>query len=143
MSPLYETSATSFGPRRGRASSDDGRLDVAVDLPVELGGKGEGTNPEQLFAAGYSTCFHSALARAAKTTGIRTNGAEVSARVSLVVGEEGRFGLGVVLEAWVPGLGPAATLELMEAAHEICPYSNATRGNVTVELAAAEGAQIS
>ena len=139
--PLYSTTVTSNGPRRGRAASSDGRLDVELDIPTELGGKGAGTNPEQLFAAGYSACFHSALGRVAKAQGIRMAGAEVTAQVALVSLADDRFGLEVDLEVWLPGVAPEQLLELMERAHHVCPYSNATRGNLRVGLHVADKAR--
>jgi Ohr subfamily peroxiredoxin len=142
MKILYTTSATSHGPRRGRAISDDGNLDVLLDIPAEMGGRGAGTNPEQLFAAGYSACYHAALARAAKQHGMRATGTEVTAQVSLVPIEDDRYALAVRLEAWIPDVDADTTRRLMERAHEVCPYSNATRGNIDVELVAAESARI-
>jgi lipoyl-dependent peroxiredoxin len=141
MKKLYPTTATAYGPRRGRATTADGQLDVLLDIP-ELGGRGAGTNSEQLFAAGYSSCLHAALARVAKGAGVRMAGAEVTAHVSLVPFDDNRFGLEVRLEAWVPEVDAEGTLQLMEQAHQICPYSNATRGNITVQLALAEGARM-
>lgn len=138
MTALYTTTVTSNGPRRGRALSSDGRLQVDLDIPAALGGKGAGTDPEQLFAAGYSACFHSALARVAKATGASTAGAEVTAHVALIPLPGDRFGLNVELEVWLPDVAAEHAHHLLELAHEVCPYSNATRGKLQVGLRPAD-----
>lgn len=131
---LYTATATAFGGREGRVASDDGILDLQVVPPAGLGGKGGATNPEQLFAAGYSACFGSALAHVARAQKIRTGPVEITAKVS--IGPiDGGFGLTVALEARIPELPRAEAEALVRAAHEVCPYSNATRGNVPVSLA--------
>jgi Ohr subfamily peroxiredoxin len=134
MSTLYTAIATASG-REGRAVSSDGRLDLTLAPPKALGGNGEGTNPEQLFAAGYAACFASALTLVARRMGHDVSHASVTAEVSLVAGEEGRFALAVTLRVELPEeLQGQTGRELVEAAHQVCPYSNATRGNIPVEL---------
>ncbi len=130
---LYTAHATAFGGREGRVASDDGVLDVQVVPPKSMGGKGGATNPEQLFAAGYSACFGSALAHVARAQKIKTGPVEITAHVS--IGPVGAgFGLAVELEAKLPELPREQAEALVKAAHEVCPYSNATRGNVPVSI---------
>jgi Ohr subfamily peroxiredoxin len=130
----YTAIATASG-REGRAVSSDGKLDVQLDRPVELGGKGAGTNPEQLFAAGYAACFSSALSLVARRAKVDVSDAAVTAEVSLGPNDSGGFALAVTLRVELPDQIPSATRrELVEAAHQTCPYSNATRGNIPVEL---------
>ncbi len=130
---LYTAHATAFGGREGRVASDDGILDVQVVPPAGLGGKGGATNPEQLFAAGYSACFGSALAHVARAKKVRTGPVEITARVS--IGPVGAgFGLAVELEAKLPELSREEAQALVDAAHQVCPYSNATRGNIPVSI---------
>ena len=135
MSTLYTAVATSTGAGRagGRAASDDGALDVVLAVPRSLGGSGEGTNPEQLFAAGWAACFHSALKSVAAREKTDVAGSAVTAEVGLV--KDGDvFGLVAELAVVVDGLDQAAAERLVEQAHQVCPYSNATRGNVEVRL---------
>ncbi len=130
---LYTAHATAFGGREGRVASDDGILDVQVVPPAGLGGKGGATNPEQLFAAGYSACFGSALAHVARAKKVRTGPVEITAHVS--IGPVGAgFGLAVELEAKLPELSREEAQALVDAAHQMCPYSNATRGNIPVSI---------
>ena len=130
---LYTATATATSGRDGRATSDDGLLDVTLAAPPALGGKGAGTNPEQLFAAGYAACFGSAAAHIARLQKLTTGPIAVTAHVSLgPVGQA--FGLAVVLEVAIPELPRDKAEALMKAAHEVCPYSNATRGNIEVEV---------
>lgn len=130
---VYTAVATSTGGRDGRATSTDGILDVSLTAPKETGGPGTGTNPEQLFAAGYSACFNSALAMVAKKAGMDAKGSEVTAEVGF--GPEGdSFALAVELKVSIPGLELDQIKELAEGAHQVCPYSKATRGNVPVTL---------
>jgi len=131
---LYTAVATAENGRDGRVASDDGKLDVVVNPPVELGGSGAGTNPEQLFAAGYSACFQSALGVVARREGADVSGSRVTARVGLGRTAEGGFGLTVELAVSLPGMDAATARDLVEKAHQVCPYSNATRGNIAVEL---------
>jgi lipoyl-dependent peroxiredoxin len=134
MSALYTAIATASG-RDGRAVSSDNKLDVTLARPEELGGDGAGTNPEQLFAAGYSACFASALGLVAGRKKIDVSDAAVTAEVGLNTNGTGGFALSVTLRVELPETLDAETgRELVEAAHQVCPYSNATRGNVPVEL---------
>ena len=131
---LYTAKATATGDgRNGHVVSSDQRLDLDLALPPEMGGSGEGTNPEQLFAAGYSACFHSALRIVARRAKVDPSDSTVSAEVG--IGPEGEaFGLVVTLIISIPGLEREQARELAEAAHQVCPYSRATRGNISVEL---------
>jgi Ohr subfamily peroxiredoxin len=137
---VYTAVATSVGGRRGgRASSSDGILDVQLNAPKELGGPGTGTNPEQLFAAGYAACFNSALLRFAKDAGIEATEASVTANVGFGP-EGGGFGLAVDLEVAVPGVDLETAQHLVDAAHDVCPYSKAVRGNIPVTAKAVSAA---
>jgi len=136
---LYTAEATAWGGREGRAASSDGKLDVQLRIPKELGGPGGGTNPEELFAAGYAGCFHSALKRVASGMELDVSESAITARIGLGSNGAGGFGLAVELEAELPGLAAEQAQELLEKAHEVCPYSNATRGNVEVTLTLHEG----
>lgn len=131
---LYTAEATSTGDgRNGHVKSSDGRLDFDLAMPPEMGGNGEGTNPEQLFAAGYSACFHSALRLVSRRAGVQPGDTTVTAQVG--IGPEGEaFGLVVTLVIQIPGLDREKARELAETAHQVCPYSRATRGNISVEL---------
>jgi osmotically inducible protein OsmC len=128
----YTAVATAEGGRDGRVASDDGKLDVVVNPPKELGGSGEGTNPEQLFAAGYSACFQSALGVVARKAKADISGSTVTAKVGIGANGQGGFGLQVALEAKIPNVDRATGEKLLEQAHQVCPYSNATRGNIEV-----------
>ena len=134
MKVLYTAEATASGGREGRTRSSDGAVDVTLAVPKELGGPGEGGNPEQLFAAGYAACFHSALARIAEHKKLDATGSAVTAQVGLGFEEKGRFGLDVELHVDLPNVDREAAEALVEKAHEVCPYSNATRGNLEVRL---------
>jgi lipoyl-dependent peroxiredoxin len=131
---LYTAVATSTGDgRAGHVVSSDHRLDLDLAPPTEMGGSGEGTNPEQLFAAGYSACFHSALRLIARRAQVDPGDSTVTAEVG--IGPDGdAYGLVVTLIIQIPGLDRERTRELAEAAHQVCPYSRATRGNISVEL---------
>ena len=131
---LYTAVATAENGRDGRVSTDDGKLDVVVNPPKEMGGSGAGTNPEQLFAAGYSACFQGALGVVARKEKADISGSTVTARVSFGKSEAGGFGLEVVLSASIPNVDADTAKSLLEKAHQVCPYSNATRGNIKVEL---------
>lgn len=136
MNVLYRTTAHASGDgRNGHVTSDDGLVDLDLRLPPQLGGAGGATNPEQLFAAGYAACFHSALRLVAGQQGLDTTGSEVSATVGIGMLASGGFGLTVELDVHTPAVDRAAAEQLVAAAHEVCPYSNATRGNVDVRLA--------
>lgn len=131
---LYTAVATAENGRDGRVASDDGKLDVVVNPPKEMGGSGAGTNPEQLFAAGYSACFQSALGVVARQAGVRITGSRVTAHVGIGKTAEGGFGLAVELLVAIPDVDAVTAKDLVEKAHQVCPYSNATRGNISVEL---------
>ncbi|MCS4281810.1 Ohr subfamily peroxiredoxin [Pseudomonas sp. BIGb0278] len=135
VTPLYIAQATSTGGRDGKSRSDDGKLEVKLSTPKELGGAGgEGSNPEQLFAAGYSACFIGALKFVAGQTK-QPLPADTSITAKVGIGQiPGGFGLDIDLEISLPGLEQAAAQELVDKAHQVCPYSNATRGNVDVRL---------
>jgi Ohr subfamily peroxiredoxin len=132
----YRTSATANGGRDGRTRTDDGRLELQLSTPKELGGPGgEGTNPEQLFASGYAACFLSALRFAAHELKLQApTGAAVTANVGIGIRSEGGFGLDVELAIALPGVERGDAERLVEAAHQTCPYSNALRGHVEVRL---------
>jgi Ohr subfamily peroxiredoxin len=132
---LYTTSAIATGGRDGRAATTDGSFEVRLARPKELGGHGDGNNPEQLFAAGYSACFLSALQFVASQGGPKVPpNTQVKATVGIGPRSEGGFGLDIALEITLPGLPQADAQALVEKAHQICPYSNATRNNVPVRL---------
>ena len=134
MDVLYTAAATARGGREGEVVSDDGVLDLSLTLPKDLGGPGgDHTNPEQLFAAGYAACFHSALKRLAGQQKVDVEGSAITARVGLGLDDQG-FGLAVTLVGSFPTLDAAAGEKLMHEAHQVCPYSRATRGNVDVTL---------
>ena len=135
MNVLYTATATATGDgRNGHTASDDGLLAVDVRVPQSMGGPGGATNPEQLFAAGYAACFHSALKFVAGGQGVDVSGSEVSASVSIGMLPAGGFGLAVELDVALPALDRDAAQALVEQAHQVCPYSNATRGNIDVRL---------
>ncbi|MDQ1569432.1 MAG: lipoyl-dependent peroxiredoxin [Actinomycetota bacterium] len=135
MDSLYTAIAhASGGGRDGHILSEDNRLDLDTRPPKEMGGSGEGTNPEQLFAAGYAACFLSAMHSVARRLGVDTTHSQVSASVSLGKIDERAFGLAVELDVYAPNVEPARRQELADAAHQVCPYSNATRGNVDVKV---------
>ncbi|MFJ9208573.1 organic hydroperoxide resistance protein [Streptomyces sp. L-9-10] len=134
---LYTAVATAENGRDGRVSSDDGQLDVIVNPPKSMGGNGAGTNPEQLFAAGYSACFQGALGVVARQAKADISGSTVTAKVGFGKLETGGFGLEVELIASIPNVDEATAKDLLEKAHQVCPYSNATRGNIKVELSVA------
>lgn len=131
---LYTAVASASQGREGRARSDDGVLDVALAVPKALGGAGgAGTNPEQLFAAGYSACFGSAFAHVARLQKIQTGPVSVTANVTIGTIGQG-FGLAVDLVVAAPELAREQAQQLLETAHQVCPYSNATRGNIEVSI---------
>jgi osmotically inducible protein OsmC len=132
----YSTEATATGGRDGHARSRDGRLDVSLATPKELGGAGgDGTNPEQLFAAGYSACFIGALKVAGQQLKVKLpDDVTVTAKVGIGPRSAGGFGISVDLSVSLPGIERVQAQQLVDAAHQICPYSNATRGNVDVGL---------
>ncbi|MGI8920447.1 MAG: organic hydroperoxide resistance protein [Solirubrobacteraceae bacterium] len=135
MKILYTAEATATGGRAGHARTTDGKLDVELEAPTEMGGSGEGTNPEQLFAAGYGACFQSAMAVIGRRMDVDVSDSTVTTKVGIGPNENRGFSLEVVLEVAIPGVDRALAEELVAKAHEVCPYSNATRGNIPVELA--------
>jgi Ohr subfamily peroxiredoxin len=140
MTPLYRTRVTAHGGRSGRVESqEDGRLVASLSVPRELGGAGgPGTNPEQLFAAGYAACFESTLRLVARRQNLAlAPETSITAEVSLVRADGGTHRLVVAITGDLPGVPIEAARALMEGAHRVCPYSNATRGNVPVALALA------
>ncbi|TMR21282.1 organic hydroperoxide resistance protein [Nonomuraea turkmeniaca] len=131
---IYTAIATSAG-RDGRAVSSDGRLDVKLARQKELGGDGDGTNPEQLFAAGYAACFASAMRLVGARKKIDVSDASVTAEIGLSPNGQGGFQLEATLRVELPdSIAPETARELVEATHQVCPYSNATRGNIPVNL---------
>jgi lipoyl-dependent peroxiredoxin len=131
---LYTAAATAENGRDGRVVTHDGRLDLVVNPPKEMGGSGAGTNPEQLFAAGYSACFQGALGVVARRENADISGSTVTAEVGIGKNDEG-FGIIVKVSANIPNVDAATAKDLLEKAHQVCPYSKATRGNITVDLA--------
>jgi len=136
MSALYSTKVTAVGGRNGTVLSDDGLLNLQLALPSGLGGKGGATNPEQLFAAGYAACFGNAVIHCTrnKETKVRDNDIEVVATVGIAPNGSGGFGLTVALDVTIAGVDQAKAEEIVAEAHKICPYSNATKGNIDVVL---------
>lgn len=136
MQVLYTANATATGGRDGRAVSSDNQLAVRLSTPKELGGAGgEGTNPEQMFAAGYSACFIGAMKFVAAATKVALPAdTSVNGLVGIGPNGNGGFGLEVVLNVSIPGMERVAAQALIAKAHEVCPYSNATRGNIDVQL---------
>jgi Ohr subfamily peroxiredoxin len=135
MSAMYTTHVEVRGGRAGHARSSDGRLDLALDMPEEMGGAGRGTNPEQLFGAAYASCFASAIEYEAGRAGAEAGEITIDARVELIHAKGGRFHLAVGLDVTAGGITDAATAaEVGAAAHRACPFSNATKGNIAFEL---------
>jgi lipoyl-dependent peroxiredoxin len=138
MEPVYTATAASTGDgRNGHVHSSDGILDLDVRTPQEMGGEGGATNPEQLFAAGYAACFHSALKSIGKRADADMTDSEVVADVTIGRADGGGFQLAVQLEVTLTHVEHDRAVELVEQAHQVCPYSNATRGNVEVTLTVA------
>ena len=138
MQIVYSTTATSWGGRDGRAVTDDDRLDLNLSVPQEVGGDGgKGTNPEQLFAAGWSACFHSALKAVASQQKVDISNSAVSATIGMLSMADGG-GLTARLEIDVPDLDRKVAHELVDQAHQTCPYSRATRGNIDVDVLVVE-----
>ncbi|MFF0729025.1 organic hydroperoxide resistance protein [Streptomyces sp. NPDC004134] len=134
MSVLYTAVGTANG-RDGRGVSSDGKLDVTLAPPPELGGTGEGTNPEQLFAVGYAACFTSAMGVVAKRMDLDVSDVSTTAEVGIGPNDSGGFALDVTLRVEMPdAISAEQGKELLEATHRVCPYSNATRGNIPVRL---------
>jgi Ohr subfamily peroxiredoxin len=136
MKVLYTAEATATGDgRNGKVRSSDGLIDTSLATPAEMGGPGGATNPEQLFASGYAACFHSALRVVARRANADVDGSEVTARVGIGPNGTGGFQLTVALAVHLPSVDKELAQELTAKAHEVCPYSNATRGNIDVTLA--------
>jgi len=133
MTTLYTTSATATAGRNGQVSTDDNLLSVALSYPKEMGGSGEATNPEQLFAAGYSACFSNALLHVAKEMKIKIASAPTTATVGIGPNADGGFALTVALSIELD-LEQKQAVTLVKTAHKVCPYSNAVRGNIDVKL---------
>ncbi|QNV37528.1 organic hydroperoxide resistance protein [Rothia terrae] len=134
MEAIYTTEALATGAGRdGSVRTADGSFEANLAIPTEMGGSGKGNNPEQLFAAGYAACFHSALQMVARSQKKNIEGSSVGAKVS--IGKEGEgFGLAVELEVIIPEMAHDEAQTLADAAHQVCPYSNATRGNIPVTV---------
>ncbi|QMV17801.1 Ohr family peroxiredoxin [Granulicella sp. 5B5] len=132
----YKTSATAVGGRDGKTRTEDGKIDLQLAIPKELGGPGgEGTNPEQLFAAGYAACFLGAVKVAGQQLKVRIpSDAAVTATVGIGARSEGGFGITAELGVRLPGIDQTQAQQVVELAHQICPYSNATRNNVDVSV---------
>ena len=133
MTTLYQTQATALAGRNGQVSTDDGLLDLELAYPKEMGGTGAATNPEQLFAAGYSACFSNAILHVAREAKVALKSAPVTAQVGIGPNQQGGFALTVSLAATLE-LPQQQALELVKVAHQVCPYSNAVRGNIDVEV---------
>ena len=134
---LYTAEAKVSGGRiAGHGRTSDGLLEVDLRIAPELGGDGDGTNPEQLFAVGYAACFENALAAVARRRKLEVGEVEIDSRVMLVSGERRSFDIAVELAVKLPSLAEEEAVDLVRAAHEVCPYSNATRGNIDVTLTA-------
>lgn|ERR1044071_7999491 len=134
---LYTAEATITGGRaEGHGKTTDGALEVDLRLPSEMGGQGGGTNPEQLFAVGYAACFEGALGAVARRSKAETGDVSIDSKVALHPNESRGFDLSVELHVSLPSVEDDAAVELVKAAHQVCPYSNATRGNIPVTLTA-------
>ncbi len=132
---LYTAHATVTGGRNGKGTTSNGALELTLRRPVEMGGEGGGTNPEELFAVGYAACFEGALGAVARRLKIEEGEVTIHSQVSLTPTGTGGFFLSVVLDVSIPGVDDTDTkIALIKGAHEVCPYSNATRGNIEVEL---------
>lgn len=138
VEPVYTAEATARGDgRNGEVTSSDGLIDEKLSVPEEMGGPGgDKTNPEQLFAAGYAACFHGALRLVAKDAGADVSESQVTASVGIGKNDSGKMELKVTLVAKLPGMEQGKASELAAQAHQVCPYSNATRGNIEVEVSA-------
>ncbi|MBQ0925215.1 organic hydroperoxide resistance protein [Saccharopolyspora endophytica] len=135
MTVLYTAEATATGEgRSGRTRTSDGLVDLELAIPKEMGGPGGATNPEQLFAAGYSACFHSALQLVARKQKVDIEGSTVTAEVGIGPNGDGGFALNVALLVELPGVPEEQAQQLAEAADAVCPYSNAVRGNIALEV---------
>ncbi|WP_371661906.1 organic hydroperoxide resistance protein [Streptomyces sp. NBC_00280] len=131
---MYVAEATAHGGRDGDVTSQDGQLALKVAMPPQMGGDGNGTNPEQLFAAGYSSCFHNALVLVGRREGYDLTGSTVAAKVGIGPNKQRGYGLAVALSVSLPILDQDIAAKLVDAAHMVCPYSNATRDNIDVTI---------
>jgi Ohr subfamily peroxiredoxin len=131
---LYKAEATVTGGRDGHGTTSDGLLDLDLKVPVAMGGPGGGTNPEQLFAIGYAACFQSAMGVVSRRRKLDTSASTITAAVTIGTISGGSFGLAVALKVALPGIEPGTAREILEEADVVCPYSNATRGNIEVTL---------
>uniref|UniRef100_A0A942T780 Organic hydroperoxide resistance protein n=1 Tax=Neobacillus citreus TaxID=2833578 RepID=A0A942T780_9BACI len=139
MEALYTAEALATGEgRNGHVTTSDGTLDLDLAIPKEMGGSGNGANPEQLFAAGYAACFHSALQGVARAQKVKIADSTVGGRVQIGPNGQGGYQLAVLLEVVLPGLEHDVAQGLADAAHQVCPYSNATRGNIDVTITVSE-----
>ncbi len=134
IKPLYTAHATATGGRNGQVKSSDNILELEIRSPKELGGSGGATNPEQLFAAGYAACFDNALNLVIRQARLKTGTTSVAASVTLGALETGGYGLSAELTVNIPGVEQDAAEQLVQQAHQVCPYSNATRNNIPVIL---------
>ncbi|MEU0374095.1 organic hydroperoxide resistance protein [Streptomyces sp. NPDC006283] len=131
---MYVAEATAHGGRDGYVTSHDGQIELRLAMPPALGGDGRGTNPEQLFAAGYSSCFHNALVLVGRRAGLDLTGSTVAAKVGIGPNGSGGYGLAVALNVSLPLVDQDLATRLVGAAHQVCPYSNATRDNIDVSI---------
>ncbi|PZE65972.1 organic hydroperoxide resistance protein [Curtobacterium sp. MCBD17_021] len=139
MDVLYTAEALSTGGgRNGKVQTSDGSFELDMAIPKEMGGSGAGTNPEQLFAAGYAACFHSALQGVARAQKVTVTDSSVGGRVQIGPNGQGGYQLAVVLEVVIPDVDHDQAQALADAAHQVCPYSNATRGNIDVTITVSE-----
>ncbi|WBO24292.1 organic hydroperoxide resistance protein [Sphingomonas abietis] len=136
MSALYTTRVTAIGGRSGTVRSEDGVLDLSLAMPAALGGKGGATNPEQLFAAGYAACFENAVIHVTRNKDARLKDDDivVVAQVGMSANGNGGFALSVALDVAISGIEQAVAEEVVQAAHAVCPYSNAVKGNIDVAI---------
>ncbi|PZE34724.1 organic hydroperoxide resistance protein [Curtobacterium sp. MCPF17_031] len=139
MDVLYTAEALSTGEgRNGKVQISNSTLELDMAIPEEMGGSGAGANPEQLFAAGYAACFHSALQGVARAQKVKVTDSSVGGRVQIGPNGQGGFQLAVMLEVVIPGMDHDQAQALADAAHQVCPYSNATRGNIDVTITVSE-----
>jgi len=139
MEALYTAEALSTGAgRNGHVKTTSGIVDLDLAMPTSMGGSGNGSNPEELFAAGYAACFHSALQLVARNQKVAIEHSSVGSAVHLLPTDDGGFKLAVTLEVVIPELAADQAQALADAAHQVCPYSNATRGNIEVTITVAQ-----
>jgi len=134
MKVLYSTKVTASGGRNGQVKSDDGVLDMPLSTPRSLGGSKTASNPEQLFAAGYGACFENAVLHVAQLKKIKLEATSITVKVDLQSHEDGHFNVGVAMDLDLQGVESSVAQQLIEAAHRVCPYSNATRGNIDLTI---------